>query len=282
MSSWLCVVACLSSLWADEAAEFFEARVRPVLAGTCWQCHATELQQGGLRLDSRDAVLAGGSRGPAIVPGDPTASLLLRALRHQGLEMPPGGRLEPSEIRDFERWIKDGARWPDTPPVARAADAPVERARNHWAFQAVRKPGVPQVQDSAWLANDVDAFVLSRLESEGLRPAARASRRSLIRRLAFDLTGLPPRPEVVEAFVNSESASAYSDLVDELLASDRFGEHWARHWMDWVRYCESHGSQGDFELPMAWRYRDYLIRAFNSDVPLRPAAARIPRGRPAT
>ena len=267
VSSWLCVVACLSTLWADEAAEFFEARVRPVLAETCWQCHATELQQGGLRLDSRDAVLAGGSRGPAIVPGDPTASLLLRALRHQGLEMPPGGRLEPSEIRDFERWIKDGARWPDTPPVARAADAPVERAQNHWAFRAVRKPGVPQVQDSAWLANDVDAFVLSRLESEGLRPAAPASRRSLIRRLAFDLTGLPPRPEVVEAFVNSESASAYSDLVDELLASDRFGEHWARHWMDWVRYCESHGSQGDFELPMAWRYRDYLIRAFNSDVP---------------
>ena len=264
---WLCALAFAPILTADDAAEFFETRVRPVLANSCWQCHAGELQQGGLRLDSRDALLAGGSRGPAIVPGDPSASLLVRALRHQDLKMPLGGQLEPAAIRDVERWITDGAHWPDAPLAPPGGATPMERAHGHWSFRPVRGPDVPAVRDSAWLANEVDAFVLSKLEGEGLRPAVPAIRRSLIRRLAFDLTGLPPRPEVVEGFVHSESPTAYRDLVDELLASDRFGEHWARHWMDWVRYCESHGSQGDFELPMAWRYRDYLIRAFNSDVP---------------
>ena len=257
----------LVPLRADQSAEFFELRVRPVLANSCWTCHGPETQQGGLRLDSREWILAGGERGPAIIPGDPGSSLLMQALRHEGLQMPLGGRLEASQIADFEGWIRDGAAWPEpTGPAIRSATEGVHDG-THWAFRPVRAPSPPDVQDAAWLANEIDAFVLARLEAEGFRPAVQAGRRSLIRRLAFDITGLPPRPEEVESFIRDDSPAAYAELVDRLLDSERFGEHWARHWMDWVRYCESHGSQGDFELPMAWRYRDYLIRAFNQDVP---------------
>ncbi len=254
-------------LRADQPTVFFETRVRPVLANSCWNCHGPQAQQGGLRLDSREAALAGGGRGPAIAPGDPDSSLLMQALRHEGLQMPMGGRLEASQIADFEEWIRNGAAWPEAAgsAIRRAAEGPGESI--HWAFRPVRAPDAPDVEAAAWLTNEVDAFVLARLEAEGLRPAAQAGPRPLIRRLAFDITGLPPRPEEVEAFVRDNSAASYRELVDRLLDSERFGEHWARHWMDWVRYCESHGSQGDFELPMAWRYRDYLIRAFNEDVP---------------
>ncbi len=201
------------------------------------------------------------------MPGDPEASLLVRALRHDGLQMPFGGRLAEPKIADFVKWIKDGATWLTSPSTVADGESTAGGARKHWAFRPVRNPNPPEVRDQAWVANEIDAFVLAKLEGEGFRPASQSNRRRLIRRLAFDLTGLPPRPEVVEAFVESESPTAYQDLVDRLIESKRFGEHWARHWMDWVRYCESHGSQGDFELPMAWRYRDYLIRAFNQDVP---------------
>ena len=255
----------LAAAASSEDTEFFESRVRPVLAEKCWSCHGSKLQQGGLRLDSREAALKGGSRGPAIVPGEPDTSVLLRALRHEGLQMPLGGKLPADKIADFAKWIEDGARWPS---AAALKTSPIqERAQKHWAFRPVRAAQPPAVRDEAWILNDVDAFILAKLEESGLKPASQANRRTLIRRLSFDLTGLPPRPEEVEVFVHSESPGAFADLADRLLAPDRFGEHWARHWMDWVRYCESHGSQGDFLLPMAWRYRDYLIRAFNSDVP---------------
>lgn len=255
-----------SALSGDDASEFFEKRVRPVLANECWSCHGPDTQHGGLRLDSRQAAMRGGGRGPAIVPGDPEASLLVRALRHDGLQMPLGGRLDGAKVADIAKWIEGGAAWRPDLPAEVPEDSIEERAGGHWAFRPVQNPNPPTVRDESWGSNEIDAFVLAKLEAEGLSPASQSSRRRLIRRLAFDLTGLPPRPELVEAFVHSESPTAYADLVDRLIKSKRFGEHWARHWMDWVRYCESHGSQGDFELPMAWRYRDYLIRAFNQDV----------------
>jgi hypothetical protein len=260
--SSLCGLLAAVTLLSDAASdELFEKRIRPVLAAKCWSCHGSELQQSGLRLDSREAVFKGGGRGPAIVPGDSAGSLLVRALRHEGLEMPLGGMLPKEQIADFAKWIEDGAVWPSESGSTGEAD------RKHWAFEPVRDQAVPAVSDAGWALNEIDAFLASRLEAEGLKPAPQADRRTLIRRLSFDLTGLPPRPERIHAFVHSKSPTAYLDAVNRLLDSDRFGEHWARHWMDWVRYSESHGSQGDFALPMAWRYRDYLIRAFNSDVP---------------
>ncbi len=260
------LVICATSAQADDEVDWFERRVRPILATQCWNCHGPELQQGRLRLDSRESVLKGGSRGPAVTLGDPTRSVLIQALRHQGLQMPPTGRLSADTVAAFAKWIEDGAVWP-SPASASVASVSIEQsASRHWAFQPVAAIEPPAVRDESWVLNDVDRFVLAKLEGLGWRPAAQSSRRALIRRVSFDLTGLPPRPEAVQAFVDSQSPTAYEDLVDRLLQSGRFGEHWARHWMDWVRYCESHGSQGDFALPMAWRYRDYVIRAFNSNV----------------
>ena len=251
---------------ASDASDWFEAQVRPVLATHCWGCHGPGQQQSGLRLDSRESILKGGERGPAIVPGNQAASLLLRALRHEGPSMPPTGRLSATEVSAIATWVEGGAAWPEAagapPPSASARGA-----GTHWAFQPVRKIEPPVVRNESWPRNDIDQFILSRLEERGWTPSRQADRRALIRRVSFDLTGLPPRPEAVEGFAQSTSPTVYEDLVDRLLATDQFGEHWARHWMDWVRYCESHGSQGDFELPMAWRYRDYVIRAFNADVP---------------
>ncbi len=175
--------------------------------------------------------------------------------------MPPGGVLPKEEIADFAKWIDAGAVWPSGSKTAGGGD------EKHWAFQPVTEQPAPAVSGAGWVLNEIDAFIASRLEAAGLEPAPQADRRTLLRRLSFDLTGLPPRPEQIHAFVHSKSPTAYLDAVGRLLDSDRFGEHWARHWMDWVRYSESHGSQGDFALPQAWRYRDYLIRAFNSDVP---------------
>ena len=238
-----------------------------MLAEQCWSCHGAAMQQGGLRLDSREAVLIGGGRGPAIVPGDPDASVLIQALRHQEVQMPLGGKLPDDKIADFAKWIEVGAPWPASQPGSVDEARAAQRARAHWAFRPVRPDAPPSVRDEAWVLNEVDAFIFAKLEEAGLRPAPQADRRTLMRRLSFDLTGLPPRPEEVEAFAHPGSSEAYENVVDRLLDSERFGEHWARFWMDWVRYCESHGSQGDFRLPMAWRYRDYLIRAFNADVP---------------
>ena len=206
-------------------------------------------------------MVRGGARGPAIVPGAPDASLLVQAVRHQGLQMPLGGRLPDESVADLAKWVADGAAW----PVLASAEG-AQGAQEHWAFRPVGTKQPRSVALDSWISNDIDEFVLARLEREGLRPAAEVDRRTLIRRLSFDLTGLPPRPEDVEAFALRASPTAYRDLVNRLIDARSFGEHWARHWMDWVRYCESHGSQGDFELPMAWRYRDYLIRAFNADV----------------
>jgi mono/diheme cytochrome c family protein len=257
---------------ARDTQAFFEKEVRPLLAENCFQCHGEAKQKGGLRLDSLEGVLHGGESGPAVVPGNPAESLLIEAVNHDGLEMPPKGKLSDAQIDALKRWVQIGAPWPGaghatssgTPAVRRTALTDEDRA--YWFFQpvkAVEPPAVPE----GWARNPIDAFILDRLRREGLSPSPEADRRTLIRRLTFDLTGLPPSPEEVEAFENDPAPDAYERLVDRLLDSPRHGEHWARHWLDLVRYAESDGYRQDAYRPDAWLYRDYVIRSLNADKP---------------
>ena len=258
---------------AADSTEFFEQKIRPVLVAECYECHGSEKQKGGLRLDSRDAIRKGGDTAPAVTPGEPAKSLLLSAIRHLDpeLKMPAKApKLDDGVIADFEKWIAQGAPDPrDEPPKDSGGkpswEALLAARRGWWSLQPVRPPEPPAVRDAAWSAHPVDRFLLAKMEAHDLAPAPDADPRTLIRRLTFALTGLPPTPEEIEAFVHDP---AVEPAVNRLLASPRFGEHWARHWMDLVRYADTHGSEGDPDIPEAWRYRDYLIRAFNADVPL--------------
>ena len=282
-----CLLPLLSAAAAEtaelspEQVEFFESRIRPVLAQDCYECHRSgEKVRGGLALDSRAGVMAGGDSGAAVVPGDPAASLLLKMIRHQvddeNLKMPKAGaQLEPEVIADFEKWIAMGVPDPRDKPVSDqqvAADtewqAVLERRKSWWSFQPIVAPVVPSVDAPGWSANAVDRFVKAKLDAAGVEPVDVASAQVLVRRLYFTLIGLPPSVAEVEAFVASHGnnpETAMAQLVDQLLADPRYGERWARHWMDWVRYAETHGSEGDPAIPHAWRYRDYLIRALNAD-----------------
>jgi hypothetical protein len=256
-----------------DEARFFENQVRPVLADNCFRCHGAAKHKGGLRLDSRAALLAGGDRGPAVVPGDPTKSLLIRALGHgDDLKMPPSKKLPAQRIADLTRWVQLGAPWPGSnepaPATVRRGEFRItDSDRAHWAFQPVRRPAPPAVRDRAWVANPVDAFILAGLEVKGLRPNPPAPPRELVRRLYYDLTGLPPTPQEAEAFVNEPSPAAYEALVGRLLASPHYGEKWGRHWLDLVRFAETNSYERDGPKPNAWRYRDYVLRAFNQDKP---------------
>ncbi len=258
-------------------AEFFETTIRPLLADNCHACHGARVDTpfGGLRLDSREGLLAGGDSGPAIVPGRPAESALVQRLHGRPMLMPPTGPLADEDIAAVTRWVAMGAPWPE--PAATAADANPpdpsapfdlpERRRTHWAWHPVQAAAPPGVDDETWPATPVDRFILAALDEAGLAPAPDADRAALIRRLSFDLRGLPPTPAEIARFAADGSPAAYAGLVDRYLASPHFGERWARHWMDLFRYSESHGSEGDPDIPFAWRYRDYLIRAFNDDVP---------------
>ena len=277
-----------AAVHADEAqtakrVEFFETRIRPVLAEHCYACHnSTETTEGELALDHRDGLLAGGASGAAVVPGKPDKSRLLAVIRHEiaGQEMPDDGpKLDEPTIADFEQWIADGAVDPrDEPPTAEelasANDwaAQFERRRKWWSFQPIRPVAVPAVRRPDWSDHPVDRFVLEGLEANDLAPAPLADAHTLVRRLYFVLIGLPPTPEELTTWsdriaVDDDRAEGVGQLADHLLASPHFGERWARHWMDWIRYAESHGSEGDPPIEGAWRYRDYLIRALNADVP---------------
>ena len=258
--------------------EFFEKRIRPVLVEQCYSCHnSTEQAEGGLAVDLRDGLLLGGDRGAMVVPGKPAKSSLLAILRHEipGLKMPmDGAKLDPHVIQDFAEWISMGAPDPrDKPPTitelaaVTSWQATFDKRKKWWSFQPVLEPAIPEVQNSAWSSHPVDRFLRTAMEAQGLTPAEPADRRTLLRRLTYVLTGLPPTPAAVQAFLADSSSTAYMTVVDQLLDSPRFGERFARHWMDLVRYCESHGSQGDPVLHNAYRYRDYLIRAFNADLP---------------
>ncbi len=266
-------VAFHASLHAEdsrEGIEFFEKRIRPVLVEHCYKCHSTESKspKGGLLLDTRAATLQGGDSGHAVVPHDPDESLLLSALRFESFEMPPSGQLDDSIIEDFETWIEMGAPDPRKSEVVMVQDnIDIEAGRQFWAFQPPQEVSPPQVQDNQWPISDIDRFILRQLEQAGLQPVEDAKREKLIRRLSFDLVGLPPTPEDIDHFVNDTAPDAYEKLVDRLLQSERFGERWGRHWLDVVRYAESMGKTRNFPFPFAWRYRDYVIKSLNEDKP---------------
>jgi hypothetical protein len=252
---------------AERAAQF-EREIRPVLVSKCIQCHGEEKQEGGLRLDSRAGLLRGGESGSILVAGKPDESPLIDALHYRGLEMPPTGKLPDKIVLHFERWVAAGAIWPENIPPLRKTEGNITEAdREWWAFQPVQKVEPQRHKEDTWSASIIDRFVWNELASNGMRPAPRADKAILIRRLYFTLIGLPPSPQEVEAFLADSSPQAFEELVDRLLQDDRYGEHWARFWLDLVRYSESDGWNQDAYRPNIWRYRDYVVNAFNSDMP---------------
>lgn len=249
-------------------AMFFEQHIRPLLAKHCYECHGEKTQKSGLRVDSRHGLLSGGELGEAIDLQSPDDSLLLSAVRYESLEMPPKKQLDAKQIELLEMWIKMGAPWPGAKEgPARSGPSFTEDERAHWAFQPVRRTSPPELDDDGWSRNPIDRFVLARLRESGLEPAPRAKPEALIRRLFYTVTGLPPSPAEVEAFVRDPGPQAYANLVDQLLERPEYGEKWARHWLDLVRYAESDGYKQDAYRPHAWRYRDYVIRSLNDDKP---------------
>ncbi len=258
-----------------QAAEFFERSVRPVLAENCFNCHSERKQKAGLRVDSRQALLMGGESGPAIVPGHPDQSLLLKALHYQDeLKMPPKGQLHKEHIVALTNWIQQGAPWPETAHVVRPVVQDksfkiLPKDRAFWSFQPIADPPAPSSgMRSSWAKTDIDRFVDAKLIEKGLRPVGPADKRTLIRRATFDLIGLPPAPEEIDAFVQDDSPEAFAKVVDRLLASPHYGERWARHWLDVARYGEDQAHTFEArQYPQGYRYRDWLIRAFNEDMP---------------
>ncbi|OJW16805.1 MAG: hypothetical protein BGO49_15955 [Planctomycetales bacterium 71-10] len=282
LAAWLLATSACAAPPDGEAEELFEKSVRPLLVGRCLSCHGGPAKEGkakvrgGLDLSSRAKILEGGDGGPAVVPGDVEGSLLVRAVRyHDEPRMPPDKRLDEAEIGALSRWIEQGAPWPGSasesaeavPKTSASSSIDLDEGRSHWSFRPVVDPPVPEVRDASWPASPVDRFVLARLEEAGLSPARPASPRALIRRVTFDLIGLPPSPEDVDAFEADPSPEAYAKLVDRLLASPQYGERWGRRWLDLVRYADTAGETADYPVPEARHYRDYVIAAFNADLP---------------
>ena len=262
------IAALAIALWFVAAAPaqstnpetYFETAVRPILAKRCTMCHNAKLKSGGLGLDSRAGFLKGGDS------GTPAAEAMLKAVRGEQpfKRMPFGGTLSGEEIQVIDRWVQQGAKWPDQPGVSNTAE---ERSQDLWSLQPIRKPEVPKVRNTAWARTDIDRFILAKLEEKHLTPAPDADKRTLIRRVYFDLTGLPPTPEEVRAFLASHSPEAFTTVVDHLLASPRYGERWGRHWLDVARYADTSGDNADYPIPEAYLYRDWVIQAFNQDIP---------------
>lgn len=255
-----------------EQLQFFETKVRPILVANCQKCHSGKEPKGDLHLDSRGGLLAGGESGDVVIPGQPEKSLLVEAINRTSLEMPPDKKLADADIATLTEWVKLGAPWPDEPgasgPALRKSRGKItDEDRSYWAFQPVRKTAAPEVEKDGWSRGSIDRYLLAKMIPEGLHPAAEADKATLIRRVTFDLLGLPPSPEQVATFVNDNRPDAYERLIDRLLASPLYGERWARHWLDLVRYAESDGYKADGYRPSAWRYRDYVIRSLNTDKP---------------
>ena len=277
LATWFLAQAVASCLLASEPTpqqiEFFEKRIRPVLVTNCYACHSGVIKSpmGGLRVDTRESLLRGGSRGPSIKPRNPDGSRLIDAISYrQELKMPPSAKLPDEQIADLKSWIRMGAPDPRVEAAPLSASKPpinFTEARKFWSFQPVADPPVPIVKRKGWVRSPVDAFILAKLESAGLEPAPPADKETLIRRVTYDLIGLPPTPQEVKDFVSDPSAQAFERVVDRLLSSPHYGERWARHWLDLVRYAETNGHEFDNDKVDAWRYRDYVIRALNEDVP---------------
>jgi len=283
LNSGLLLTVALSggsaSLLADDAsrADFFETSVRPTLETYCVDCHSEDNAESDLAVDSLAGLLQGGLRGPALVPGKPEESLLIRAVRHgELLKMPPRSKLSAREVTQLAKWIHDGAFWPNAKPLPLRTETAADplavhfsdEQRSFWAFQRPIAAPLPEMQNSDWVTSPIDAFVLRRLEEAHLEPAPQADRRTLIRRVTFDLLGLPPSSEEVDAFLNDNSPDAFARVIDRLLASPHYGERWARHWLDVARYADSNGLDENLAYANAFRYRDYVIRAFNQNKPI--------------
>ena len=257
--------------FSAEDLAFFESKVRPLLVDRCYECHSEAKQKGQLRLDARELILAGGESGAAVVPNNPAESLLLQAVRFESFEMPPSGKLPDAEIAILEEWIRRGTPWPksDGKPivVAHGDKGFTDEDRAWWALQPLQDHAPPQTEDDAWSRNEIDRFILKQMTTQQLTPAPEADRATLIRRLSFDLIGLPPTPAEVAEFEADSGPRAYEKLVDRLLERPQYGERWARHWLDVVRYADSDGYRIDHYRPDSWRYRDYVIQSLNSDKP---------------
>lgn len=255
----------------QEAVHFFESKVRPILQEHCVSCHGPEKQKSALRLDTGEGLHAGGSRGPVVVPGAPEASLLYQVVAGIGdLEMPPAGPLSQEDVAVLKQWLTEGAVWPNYDPSAVASKpSMLDAARDHWAFQPVAMPPLPVVNDETWTQGPVDKFVRAKMEEEGVSPALPASKAALLRRVSIELVGLPPTPEELAAFLADDSPDAFGRVVERLLQSPHYGERWARHWLDVVRYTDSFDSRASTltDPVEIWRYRDWVVKAFNEDMP---------------
>lgn len=257
----------------DASIEFFEAKIRPLFEEKCSLCHGQKKQEGGLSLTSRSRAMIGGDSGPAVSPGKPLESLLIRAVDYQSdLKMPPDGKLADAEIADLNRWVENGAVWPsnDHTNTPDSAGAVHKTSDLLWSLQPVRDVPLPDVKTQAWPASPVDYFILATLERQGLTPGSHADKRTLLRRITFDLIGLPPSPGEIDEFLNDQTPAAFGKVVDRLLASPHYGERWGRHWLDVVRYADARDliqlpAESDFRE--AWRYRDWVVKAFNQDLP---------------
>ena len=257
---------------ADDPLQFFENHVRPLLVDRCLKCHGASEPKGGLRLDTREGLMKGGESGPAVVPKDSAQSLLMQAVRREnGLEMPPSKALDAEQVAVLDRWVRDGAVWPESMVLAAKgarirSGAATDEERAFWSFQPVHEPAVPAVP-GARIQNPIDNFIQARLAKEGLTLRAPAEKRTLLRRATFDLTGLAPTPEQIEAFLADDSPDAFGKVIDRLLKTEAYGERWGRHWLDVVRYADTAGETADYPLPLAWKYRNYVVEAFRSDKP---------------
>jgi mono/diheme cytochrome c family protein len=265
-----------ASAWAQTPApaEFFEKKIRPVLAANCQTCHNAKMKVAGLDLTSAEGFTQGGQSGPIVVAGNPEASRLLKVITYnESMKMPPTGKLKEEEIADLGAWVKSGAVWPGAaavPSTQTVRQSPREitaAEKSFWAFQPVRDPAVPAVKDQSWIRTPIDRFILAKLEEKSLKPAPPANKAALLRRATFDLTGLPPTEKETRDFLADKSKDAFRNVVERLLASPRYGERWGRHWLDVARYADSTGNDEDHRYPYAWRYRDYVIDAFNHDMP---------------
>ena len=263
---------------SPEGLDFFEKKVRPILVNHCYECHSAKSKkvEGSFLLDARDSLIKGGDSGPGLVPGDPDQSLFITAVRQtdKDLRMPPKQKLSASQIADLETWVKMGAPDPRTvvtAPITATASPKygigLEEGRKFWSFQPVQDYPLPKVKDATWPRTPVDDFILARLESAGVTASPTADKRTLLRRVTFDLTGLPPTPGEMNDFLADTSSQAFEKVVDRLLDSPRYGERWGRHWLDVVRYADTCGNSSDYPVPQAHKYRDWVIRAFNRDMP---------------
>lgn len=248
-----------------KSVDFFETKIRPVLAENCYSCHGPTKQRGDIRLDARLFLVQARDEGPVVDTSDPSKSRILKAIRHEGeFKMPPKGKLSQTAIDDLAEWINAGANWPASTSTAGGKDP-----KSHWAFQPIKKPELPRVKNVTWVQTPVDAFILAKLEEKNLTPNDVADRRTLLRRVKFDLIGLPPTMAEVDAFVNDPSSNAFEKVVDQFLASPQYGERWGRYWLDVARYADNKGYvfQEERKYAYSYTYRDYVVRAFNEDVP---------------